>query len=128
MSQNFWEGAMAKLLETWGVFVSSDTTPIDESLEQPPFVSEAGALLTLPTVAADDMPLDWCRGVKGTEVAETVHQAVREIRRIGTTQAGMPAVVEDLPAPLVVDGLDEFEVVVLLEGRNYGAPREDFET
>ena len=36
--------------------------------------------------------------------------------------------IEDLHAPLVVDGLAELQIVFLIEGRNHAQPPQDFES
>lgn len=74
------------------------------------------------------MSTDWCRGVMGVESAATVQQSLSQIHRFGTLSGKKLMTVEDLRAPLSVDGLDMLQVVLLVEGRNYGQPRQDFES
>ena len=65
----------------------------------------------------------------GVEVASTVHHSLAELRRFGTLRNGNVAMIDSLQAPLVVDGLTVLQVVLLpVEGRNYGQPRQDFES
>ena len=64
----------------------------------------------------------------GVESVANVKQRLSLIRRVGTLSGVTQMMVEDLTAPLSVDGLDALQVVVLVEGRNYGQPRQDFES
>ncbi len=127
--QDFWQSLWDAQLSDQEVFVSNDPTKIeDEPAGEYQLAPAGGDFLKLPTAPADDMAADWRRGVRGVEVASTVHQSLAEVRRFGTLRGGQPAMIEDLHAPLVVDGLDELQVVLLVEGRNYGQPRQDFES
>ncbi len=123
--QEVWEGQLAD----HQVFVSNDPTKTeDEPTGEYQLAPAGGDLLKLPTLPADDMATDWCRGVTGVEVASTVHQSLGVVRRFGTLRDGELAMIDSLYAPLVVDGLVELQVVLLVEGRNYGQPRQDFES
>jgi hypothetical protein len=129
LAKAFWEGVWATQLADHEVFVSNDPTQIeDEPKGEYQLAPAGGGFLKLPTVAADDMAADWCRGVKGVEVASTVHHGLGEVRRFGTLQHGEVAMVDSLHAPLIVDGVDELQVVLLVEGRTYGQPRQDFDS
>jgi hypothetical protein len=125
----FWEDSWEEQLRSHEVFVSNDPTKIeDEPKGEYELAPAGGDFLRLPTSPADDMAADWRRGVCGREVASTIHLELGEIRRFGTLRNSEPALVESLHAPLVVDDLDELQVVLLVEGRNYGQPRQDFES
>lgn len=125
----FWEGLWEANLSGHEVFVSSDPTMIyEESRGEYQLAPAGGAFTKLHTVAADDMTADWCRGVEGVAAASTIHEALGEVRRFGTLHDGELAIVESLRAPLVVEDIGELQVVLLIEGRNYGAPRQDFES
>ncbi len=88
------------------VFVSNDRTSVDDESRGNYQLSPAGgAFLKLPTEAA-----------------------LGEVYRFGTLLKGEPAIVESLQAPLVVDGTEELQVILLIEARNYAAPRQDFES
>lgn len=124
-----WEGRTEKILSSQEVFVSNDPTEIDdEPIGEHQLGPAGGSFLKLPTVAADYMATDWCRGRKGVETAATINEAIGQVRRFGTLHDGQLAYLESLRAPLVVDGVDNLEVFFLVEGRNYGAPRQDFES
>ena len=125
----FWEDLWGEQLGSHEVFVSNDPTKIeDEPKGEHELAPAGGDFLRLPTLPADDMAADWRRGVCGREVASTIHLELGEVRRFGTLSNGEPALVESLLAPLVVDDLDELQVVLLVEGRSYGQPRQDFES
>ena len=125
----FWQSTWEAMLGDQEVFVSNDPTKIEnEPTGDYQLAPAGGDFLKLPTVPADDMAADWRRGVLGIEAASTVHQSLGEVRRFGTLRGGEPAMIESLHAPLVVDGLVELQVVLLVEGRNYGQPRQDFES
>jgi hypothetical protein len=125
-AKDFWECTWETQLGDHAVFVSNDPTKVeDEPTGEYQLAPAGGAFLELPTVAADDMAADWCRGVRGVEVASTVHQNLAEVRRFGTLRDGEVAMIESLPEPLVVDSLAELQVVLLIEGRNYGQPQHE---
>ena len=127
--KGFWEGVWEEQLRGHEVFVSNDITKIeDEPKGEYGLAPAGGDFISLPTIPADDMAADWRRGVNGLEVAATIHEALGEVRRFGTLSNGELALVEALHAPLVVDNLDQLQVVLLVEGRNYGQPRQDFES
>lgn len=124
-----WEDWIEKVLGSQEVFVSNDPTDIDdEPTGEHQLAPTGGDFLELPTVAADDMASDWRRGRKGVETASTINETLGEVRRFGTLHEGQLAYLESLRAPLITDGVDDLEVVFLVEGRNYGAPRQDFES
>lgn len=124
----FWEQTWESQLATHEVFVSNDPTRIgDEPKGQYQLAPADGDFMTLRTALADDMAADWRRGVVGVGLGSTV-QDLGEVFRFGTLQEGELMMVESLQAPLVVDGLAEIQVVVLVEGRNYGQPRQDFDS
>lgn len=126
--QEFWERHEG-LLGDHEVFVSNDPTQTDDEPKgQYQLAPGGGDFLKLPTVPADDMAADWRGGVTGVEVASTVHQSLGEVRRFGTLRRETLAMIESLHAPLIVDGVAELQVVLLVEGRNYGQPRRDFES
>jgi hypothetical protein len=123
--ENTWEG----VLSDHEIYVSNDPTQLaDEPKGQYQVAPAGGDHLMLPTAPAVDLASDWRRGVIGTEAAQTVHESVGGIRRFGTLRADEPMSAYTLRAPLVVDGIDVLQVVVLVEGRNYGQPRQDFES
>lgn len=129
-SQNFaktaWESGWEGVYSGNEVFVSNDRTKVeDEPKGQHQLAPAGGDHVVLPTAAAADMATDWCRGVIGVEAAPTVHRSLAEILRFGTLTDGEFMMVENLRAPLVVDGLDE---LLLIEGRSYGQPRQDSES
>ena len=120
---------MESTLSGQDVFVSNDPTQIDEEPAGENQLAPAGGdFQLLPTVPADDMSSDWCLGRKGVVAAKLVNDTIGHVRRFGTLQDGQLAIVESLPAPLIVEDVDELQVVLLVEGRNYGAPRQDFES
>jgi hypothetical protein len=124
-----WEEAWGGLLSTQEVFVSNDPTLIEDEPKGKYRLAPAGGdIMRLPTVPVDGMAADWRQGAMGVAVAWTVHQRLSEVRRFGTVRDTELMMVESLRAPLVVDGLDELQVVLLVEGRNYGQPRRDFES
>ncbi len=124
--ENLWEG----LLQDHEVYVSNDLTRLeDEPKGQYQIAPAGGDYMTLPTGPAADMAADWRRGVMGVDAGRAVHGRVGGIRRFGTLRAnGEPLSAFTLRAPLIVDGIDVLQVVVLIEGRNYGQPRRDFES
>lgn len=127
--QAAWEEIMESTLSRQDVFVSNDPTQIDEEPAGENQLAPAGGeFRLLPTVAADDMSSDWCLGRKGVVAANLVNDTIGHVRRFGTLQDGQLAIVESLRAPLIVKDVDELQVVLLVEGRNYGAPRQDFES
>lgn len=124
-----WEQTWEAELADHEVFVSNDSTKIeDEPKGEYQLAPAGGDLLKLPTAPAEDMAADWRRGVLGVDVASTVHESLRWVCRFGTLRDGELLMVESLQAPLVVDGLAQLQVVLLVEGRNYGQPRQDFES
>lgn len=124
-----WEDMIERVLARQEVFVSNDPTDIDdEPAGQHQLAPTGGDFLKLPTVAADDMASDWRRGRKGVETASAITEALGEIRRFGTLHDGQMAFLESLRAPLIAEGVDDLEIIFLVEGRNYGAPRQDFES
>lgn len=128
-AKSAWEDIWEAQLGRHQVFVSNDSTRIeDEPVGQYELAPAGGDFLKLPTVAATDMAADWCRGVIGVEAASTVHQSLAEVHRFGTLYNGDVAMIDNLRAPLIVEGLTELQVVFLVEGRNYGQPRQDFES
>lgn len=125
----FWEQTYEDHLATHEVFVSNDSTKVeDEPKGEHQAAPAGGDVLTLRTAPADDMAADWRRGVLGVGAASIVDERLREVRRLGTLRDGELMMVESLDAPLVVTGLSELQVVLLIEGRNYGEPRQDFES
>ncbi|MGW1344239.1 hypothetical protein ACWCOV_24590 [Kribbella sp. NPDC002412] len=127
--QAAWETAWETVLSDTRVFVSDDPTKVDdEPSGQYQIAPAGGAWVELPTAASEDMSTDWCRGVMGVESAPTVHQSLSPIRRFGTLKGGELTMVENLSAPLVINGFDQVQVVMLVEGRTYGQPRQDFES
>ena len=125
----FWEQTWEAQLADHEVFVSNDSTKIeDEPKGKYQLAPAGGDFLRLRTALADEMAADWRRGVVGVEVASTVHRSLGEVCRFGTLRDGELMMVESLQAPLVVDGVAEMQVVLLVEGRNYGQPRQDFES
>lgn len=128
-AKSVWEGTWEAQLSDHEVFVSNDTTKIeDEPVGQYQLAPAGGDYLKLPTAATSDMATDWCRGVMGVEIASTVHHSLIELRRFGTLHNGKVAIIGSFHAPLTVDGLTLLQVVFLVEGRNYGQPQQDFES
>ncbi|MBC7596838.1 MAG: hypothetical protein H7288_23445 [Kineosporiaceae bacterium] len=124
-----WEQGWEANLADQEVFLSNDSTKVeDEAVGKYQLAPAGGDFMRLPTSPAEDMAADWRRGVLGVEVASTVHETLERVSRFGTLHDGELAIVDNLQAPLVVDGLARLEVVLLVEGRNYGQPRQDFET
>lgn len=111
------------------VFVSNDQTKLEREKPGENQIWPAGGdFLTFPTVPANDMATDWCRGVKGVGPASTVHDTLGEIRRFGAVHGEEPRMIENLRAPLIVNEIHELQVVLLIEWRDYGSPRQDFES
>ena len=128
-TKGFFELTQKAQLDGQEVFVSNDSTKTeDESEGEYQLAPSGGDLLRLPTAPAEDMAADWRQGLMGVEVASTVHESLRWVCRFGTLRDGELLMVESLQAPLLVDGLAQLQVVLLIESRNYGQPRQDFET
>lgn len=77
---------------------------------------------------ADEVRGDWRLGVLGTAASEEVVRAVAVVRRFGTMHDDELAMVECLQAPLSVAGSATTQIALVVEGRNYGQPRIDFES
>jgi hypothetical protein len=128
-AKGFWERTWREVLVGHEVFVSNDPTrTIDEARGNHVLSPSGGDFITLPTAAADDMAGDWCLGVTGTAAASSVHRALGSLYRFGTLQDGEVMMVESLDLPLVLDDLAVVDVVLLVQGRNHGQPRQDFES
>jgi len=125
----FWESTQEQILDGYEAYISNDPTRVEDEPKGEYGVAPAGGeILIIPTSSATDMSADWRRGVMGAEEASTVHNTLGEVRRFGVLHDKKLAVVGNLAAPLIVEGLQEVQVVLLIEGRNYGAPRQDFES
>lgn len=129
MSRAFWESTFENQLSTHHAFVSNDPTPISAEPKGLPTLAPAGgAHLMLESRLADEVRGDWRLGVLGTAASEEVVRAVGVVRRFGTMHDDELAMVECLQAPLSVAGSATTQIALVVEGRNYGQPRIDFES
>lgn len=127
--RQFWEQITRDLMGTMEVFVSDDPTPVDsQALDDDSIAPAGGNVLKLSTQLHATSSGPWAVAVIGERAANEVRQVLRSIQRFGTLSGGGLAMAESLTAPLSMDDLDDVEVVLISEGRNYGQPREDFET
>ncbi|MDN5763832.1 MAG: hypothetical protein L0H41_16135 [Microlunatus sp.] len=128
--KTFWEEVMDDpILNDSVAYVSNDQTAVaDEPKGEYQIAPAGGQVLQLPTTTADDLHRDWCRGIRGTATGQGITDVVGTIQRFGVLREGQLAMVENLPEPLSVEDAHQVDVVFLMEGRNYGAPRQDFDT
>lgn len=126
--RGFWEETAKLTLADQTVFVSDDPTPIPEQLDTPDVAPAGGSVLKLDTVPASDMTGPWCRGVIGSAPGSALAAKAIKIRRFGTVRGEELAMIDRLQESLAVDNIDNVEVALLMEGRNFGAPRQDFQT
>ncbi len=128
-TEAFWGDLLTEGFRDNEMFVSNDRTKLeDETAGKHQLAPAGGTVLKLTMVEAEDLSAERCRGVRGVEAASTVHEALGEVRRFGTLRDGEPMMIECLRAPLLVNDLDELQVVLVVDGRDYGAPRQDFES
>jgi hypothetical protein len=129
MSKAFWENSFENQLSTYHAFVSNDPTPISAEPKGRPTLAPAGGThLILDSRLADELRGDWRRGVIGTAASEEVIQAVGVMQRFGSMRDDELAIVECLQAPLSVEGSSTTQIALVVDGRNYGQPRIDFES
>ncbi|MHA7282548.1 hypothetical protein [Arthrobacter sp. TMS2-4] len=111
------------------IFVSNDETRLKEELAGEYQLTPAGGkFITLRAEGFQSTGNDRQFGISGAAKATTVHKALGEVRRFGTLRDGNLAVLEGLQAPLIVDGVQELQIELVLGLRNYGAPKQDFES
>lgn len=122
-----WQEMVEHTYKTSVVYVSDDTTPVTaESPGEDDIAPAGGRVIELAPERADGMNGDRRWAISGTASAQEIHNQIGSIRRLGVLREGHLAIVESLPAPLSVHGAHRVEVVFLVEGRNHGAPRQDF--
>ncbi|KRF22922.1 hypothetical protein [Phycicoccus sp. Soil802] len=125
----YWAETIEQQLLAYTVFVSNDPTLVsDEPTGEYQLSPAGGRHITLPSSLAEDVSQVWTRGIVGVERGTSVVGAIGEVRRFGTVRGDALAMVENLREPLRLDGIEELQVVLLVEGRNYGQSRRDFET
>ncbi|MFJ6003395.1 hypothetical protein [Arthrobacter sp. NPDC092385] len=111
------------------IFVSNDKTKLeDEPAGEYQLAPAGGKYITLRAEESQDTGNGQQFGVIGAVKAIAANETLGEVRRFGTLREGNLAVIEGLRAALVLDGVQELQVELVLDLRNYGEPKQDFES